>query len=60
MSSRPQTAILEEFGNTPEGQEKLAQILSMIREGRPAVTLAERTAGDIAGIGQDDQQGGSP
>lgn len=56
MATRPQSKIFAEF-KTPEDQEQLAEILRMIREGRPAVTLAERTANELAGIGQNAQEG---
>ena len=59
MASQPQKKILAEF-KTPEDQEKLGEILGMIREGRPAVTLAERTANELAGIGQNAQEGENP
>ena len=47
MPSRPQSKIFAEF-KSPEEQEQLAEILGMIREGRPAVTLAEQAAGELA------------
>ena len=60
MSTRAQSKIFTEFSKTPEDKEKLAEILRMIREGRPAVTLAEQTANQLAGGGQDAQKGEKP
>ena len=59
MTSRPQSKIFTEF-KTPEDQERLAEILRMIREGRPAVTLAERTANELAEIGKNAKEGENP
>ena len=55
MSSRPQSKIFAEF-KTPEDEEQLGQILRMIREGRPAVTLAERTTGELDDIQKEGTQ----
>jgi hypothetical protein len=59
MSDRPLSKILAEFDKLPEDQEKLGEILRMIREGRPAATLAERTANELAGTGQNAQEEGN-
>lgn len=55
MSSRPQSKIFAEF-KTPEDEEQLGEILRMIREGRPAVTLAERTTGELDEIQKEGTQ----
>ena len=60
MGTRPQSKIFTEFGKTPEGKEQLDEILRMIREGRPAVTLAEQTANELGDDGQNVQEGGNP
>ena len=59
MASRPQKKIFDEF-KTPEDIEQLAEILRMIREGRPAMTLAEQTANELARVGQNAQEGEKP
>ncbi len=59
MQARLRTKIFAEF-KTPEEEAQLSKILEMIREGRPAVTLAEQTANQLAGGGQDGQEGGNP
>lgn len=59
MATKPQSKIFAQF-KTPEDAEKLEQILRMIREGRPAVTLAEEAADELAGIGQNAQKRGNP
>jgi hypothetical protein len=59
MTSGPQKKIFAEF-KTPEDKEQLGVILRMIREGRPAVTLAEQTANELADVGQNAREGGTP
>ncbi len=59
MQARLRTKIFAEF-ETPEEEIQLSKIREMIREGRPEVTLAEQTANQLAGGGQDGQEGENP